>query len=209
MFLICFKKSFVITQMTRAVNSLKIKTMNGYTYKGDIKYNFMKSKWQLFLCREERIPDMFITRKETGEIHHYDEMIYDCIRLDNDFWEGYLSLQDLFHHSYYSTFDESLEFVEFLSKKLKASSSELLNKVGDTYWKWRVEIANAFTREIKGLKYTNAIAECINNKLKTILKLAYGYHNFDRFRKRAMLICTYTIFGYRPHKTPLYLTELF
>ena len=43
-------------------------------------------------------------------------------------------------------------------------------------------------------KNTNAIAECINNKLKTILKSAYRYHNFERFRKRALLICTYTRF---------------
>ena len=54
------------------------------------------------------------------------------------------------------------------------------------------EIANAFTREAKELHYTNAIAECLNNQLKTIIKSAYGYHNFERFRKRAMLIITYT-----------------
>ena len=184
----------VITQMTRAVNSLRIRTMNGYTYKGDTLYNFMKSKWQLFLCREEHIPDKYIVRKDTGETHHCDELVYSCIKLDNDFWEGYLTLQDLFHHSYYSTFDESLKFVEYISNKLRKSNSELLQKVGDTYYKWRVEIANAFTRQVKGIKYTNAIAECINNKLKTILKSAYGYHNFERFRKRALLICTYTPF---------------
>ena len=39
--------------------------------------------------------------------------------------------------------------------------------------------------------YTNGIAENINNHLKTIIKLSYGYHNFERFRKRAMMIVTY------------------
>ena len=184
----------VITQLSRAVNSLRIRTMNGYTYKGDINYNFMKSKWQLFLCREENIPDKHVIHRETGEVVHYDRMIYNCIRLDKDFWEGYLALQDLFHHSYYSTFEESLEFVEHVSKRLRDAESELLVKVGETYHKWRVEIANAFTRKVKGVKYTNAIAECINNKLKTILKSAYGYHNFERFRKRALLICSFSLF---------------
>ncbi|MBR0230604.1 MAG: transposase, partial [Erysipelotrichaceae bacterium] len=41
------------------------------------------------------------------------------------------------------------------------------------------------------VRYTNGIAESINNHLKTIIKTAYGYHNFERFRKRAMLIITY------------------
>ena len=48
-------------------------------------------------------------------------------------------------------------------------------------------------KEIKqtGGHYTNGIAESINNHLKTIIKTAYGYHNFIRFRKRAMMILTY------------------
>ena len=79
-----------------------------------------------------------------------------------------------------------------MSQRLKNTSSELLKKVGETFHKWRYEIANAFTKDAKQNKYSNAIAECINNQLKTIIKSAYGYHNFERFRKRAMLIITYT-----------------
>ena len=41
------------------------------------------------------------------------------------------------------------------------------------------------------MKYTNSLAEEKNNELKTIIKNAYGYNNFARFRKRAMMIMTY------------------
>lgn len=184
----------VIIQLSRVVNSLRLETMKGYTYKGDVFYNFMKTKWRLFLCREESIPDKYVAVKSTGEVYHLDYLVYECIKMNPEFWEGYLALQDLFHHSYYSTFDESLRFVEFLSSKLKNSKSQLLKKVGETYYRWRVEIANAFTRQSKSIKYTNAIAECLNNRLKTIIKAAYGYRNFERFRKRALLICTYSLF---------------
>ena len=34
-------------------------------------------------------------------------------------------------------------------------------------------------------------AETDNNHLKTIIKAAYGYHNFERFRKRALMLITY------------------
>jgi len=187
-------KFHVITQLSRAVNSLRVITMNSIKDNKDNEpfYNFMKSNWKLFLCREEDVPDKRYTYMKTGEIFHFDELLYNSIKLNERFWTGYLALQDLFHLSYFSTYEETLNFVLFLSSKLKTSNSDLLNKVGDTFHKWRYEIANAFTKDAKVNKYSNAIAECINNQLKTIIKSAYGYHNFERFRKRAMLIITYS-----------------
>ena len=181
----------IVTQLTRAVNTLRVNTMNSYTEKKDPYYNFMKSKWKCFLCRTEKIPDKRYTYMKTGETFHYDEMVYKCISFNNKFSSGYLALQDLFHFPYYSNYEESLKFIEFLSQKLDNSFSDLLKKVGETYHRWRFEIANAFTVGNKEIRYTNAIAECLNNQLKTIIKSAYEYHNFERFRKRAILITTY------------------
>lgn len=39
----------IVTQLTRAVNTLRVNTMNSYTEKKDPYYNFMKSKWKCFL----------------------------------------------------------------------------------------------------------------------------------------------------------------
>lgn len=155
-------------------------------------YNFMKGNWKCFLCRRENIPDKKYTYMKTGEVFHYDELVFSSIKLNDNFLKGYLTLQDLMHQSYFSTYDETLIFIKFLSQTLNNSGSDLLIKVGNTFHKWRFEIANAYTRDAKKNKYTNAIAECINNQLKTIIKSAYGYHNFQKFRKRAMLIITYS-----------------
>ena len=184
----------VITQLTRAVNTLRVNTMNMIKDDKDYTpyYNFMKSNWKLFLCREEQIPDKKYVYMKTGEIFHYDELVYSSIKLSEKLWTGYLALQDIFHFSYFSTYEETLDYIEHLSNKLKNSNSELLKRVGDTFHSWRFEISNAFTKEAKINKYSNAIAECINNQLKTIIKSAYGYHNFERFRKRAMMILTYS-----------------
>ncbi len=85
----------------------------------------------------------------------------------------------------------ALEFIEFISKRLISTDNSLLISVGRTYNKWRFGIASGLARSQNKSRYTNAIAESINNQLKTIFKVSYGYHNFDRFRKRAMLIITY------------------
>lgn len=184
----------VITQLTRAVNSLRVITMNSIK---DIRnenpyYNFMKTNWKVFLCRSEDVPDKYYTYKMTNEVFHFDELLNHSIRINDKLWTGYLALQDLYHFCYSSSFDEVLIFIDFLSRKLKNSGSDLLKKVGDTFHKWRYEIANAYTKNAKENKYSNAIAECLNNQLKTIIKSAYGYHNFQRFRKRALLIITYS-----------------
>ena len=40
----------------------------------------------------------------------------------------------------------------------------------------------------KQIEFHIGISESNNNRLSTILKMAYGYHNFKRFRDRALLI---------------------
>jgi transposase len=40
----------------------------------------------------------------------------------------------------------------------------------------------------EGLRLTNTKMEATNNLVKTVIKEAYGYRNFERFRKRALLI---------------------
>lgn len=187
-------KFHVIAQLSRAVNGLRVIAMNSIKDSKDEwpYYYFMKSNWKSYLGRQEEVPNKTYVYKRTGEAFHYDDLLFGSLKLNGKLWTGYLALQDLLHHSYCSSFDETLAFVEFLSQKLRNAKSELLNKVGQTYHKWRYEIANAFTKDAKRNRWTNSIAECINNQLKTIIKSAYGYRNFERLRKRAMMIITYS-----------------
>lgn len=45
--------------------------------------------------------------------------------------------------------------------------------------------------KLKIIRYHNGVAETINHHIKSITKAAYAYHDFERFRKRSMLIITY------------------
>ena len=182
----------VVTQLTNAVNRIRTRTINTESRKGSVEYNFMKGHWKYFICRRNKIPDKHYTYMKTGEIYHYSDLVFRCIQLSMDLWNGYDALQELFCYSRYSTFEEALAFVERMVNKLINTDNEDLKSVGRTYRKQRIEIANGFAKNQKQIHYTNAIAEGLNNQLKTILKSAYGYHNFERFRKRAMLMMTYS-----------------
>jgi len=180
----------VITQLTNAVNRIRVKSLNSIP-KNTVKYNFMKTHWKLFLCRKENIPNKFYTSRKTGSQYHYDDLLFDCVFSNKDLLEAYNCLQDLYHYNQKDTFTEAVKFVDFLADRLNGSSNELLQSVGYTYGKWRIEIANGLAKNQNNIRYTNGIAESINNHLKTIIKSSYGYHNFDRFRKKAMLVITY------------------
>ncbi|MCR5299396.1 MAG: ISL3 family transposase [Erysipelotrichaceae bacterium] len=179
----------VISQMTNAVNRLRTAVMNAH--KDYPEYTFMKSHWKSFLCRREDVPDKHYTLKSTGEYLHYDELMQRCLLLDKELLEAHNILQDLYHYSEKDTFKEAQEFVRYISERLLLRDSEILRSVGRTYKKWEAEIANGIARNQNRIRYTNSIGENLNNQLKTIIKAAYGYQNFDRFRKRAMMIITY------------------
>ncbi len=176
----------VITQLTKAVNKIRVTAMNkeeNTTYK-----NFMKSRWKFFLCRKDDIPNKTYTPKNTGTSIPYVDLVYDCALNNNVLLEAYNCLQDLFKYDEQSTFTESLKYIDYISERLNLSSDDNLKAVGRTYHKWRIEIANGLAKNQNEIHYTNAIAESLNNQLKTVIKVAYGYKNFERFRKRALLI---------------------
>lgn len=180
----------VITQLTGAVNRIRTKVMSRQE-RGTLYYNFMKAHWKQFLCRTSNIADRYYTPKASYRSYHFDELVSSCVKLDGDLLTAYNILQDLYRYNQKVNFKEALEFVEFISKRLIDSGNDSLASVGKTYRKWKVGIANGISRSQNRTKLTNAVAESLNNQLKTIIKSAYGYHNFKRFRNRALLILTY------------------
>jgi len=180
----------VVKLLTEAVNRIR------YKHVKDIEdstpyISFMKTHWRLFLCRQDKIPDKWYSPQGYGYSIHYTDMVFDCIKKYNDLLVGYNILQDLYKYNRNDTFQESLNFVDYISDRLINSGYEILSDVGNSYHKWRIEIADGLAKNQTGRYYSNGIAESINNNLKTLIKVSYGYHNFERFRKRAMLISRY------------------
>ena len=68
--------------------------------------------------------------------------------------------------------------------------------MGRTYRKWKVEIANSLAGNKTGKRFSNAIAEERNKDAKTLKTISDGCLNFSRFRKRVLLILTYSKKGF-------------
>lgn len=180
----------VIKLLTEAVNFIRYQ----YVKRSDDKspeISFMKTKWKLFVCRRENIPDRYYTPKATGTGIHYSDMVFECLIRNKDLLSAYNILQDLYHYNRNDTFTEALKFIDYISERLILTGNERLESVGRSYAKWRIEIADGLAKNQTGRSYSNGVAESINNNLKTTLKNAYGYHNTDRFRRRALIINRY------------------
>ena len=52
-------------------------------------------------------------------------------------------------------------------------------------------IDDGLAKNQTGKYFSNGVAEAINNNTQTLIKISYGYHDFERFRKRCMLISRY------------------
>jgi len=182
----------VIRLLTNAINVMRVRAMNALSDKTSLEYNFMKKNWKLFLCRFQKIPDKYYTYQKTKEMLHYDYLVNRCLQLNLSLRTAYNTLQDMFQYDAKYTYDEALLFLKRISDNLIACEAPIAKETGRSYHKWRFEIANAFSKTQNNIRYHNGVAETINNHIKSITKAAYGYRNFERFRKRAMLIITYS-----------------
>ncbi len=178
----------VVKQLTEAVNRLRVIAM-GKNEHDRLAYSFMKSKWRLFLMRKKDIPDKFYVRKSDGCQWHFDDLVRHCLSLDADLANAYDCLQDLFHYTKtQDTFENAVKGIDFVAGKLENCRCPILLKVASTYRKWKVGIARGLAKNDFGAVLTNGRMEAANNVAQTLIDAAYGYRNFERFRKRFLLI---------------------
>lgn len=180
----------IVKQLTEAVNSVRISAMYK-TNATSIRYRFMKSYWRYFLCRKEDVPDKFLTSKKTEERYHFDDLIFECLKYDNNLLIAYNILQDFYHYYQKRNFNDALEFIQFISNRCIDSNISNLVKTGQTYYKYRYGIANTISKSQNSIHPSNSAAENTNNHIETLIRISYGFKNFDRFRKRILLIRTY------------------
>ena len=140
---------------------------------------------QFKICHEEY-------RSKKFDIYiSYGELILRCLKLNPVFWDGYGTLQELLHYDRYDTYSEAERFMNRIIAKLNSSGDELLEKVAESYQKWKVGIIHGLAKNQTGRRFSNAIAENNNSHIQKVIDVAYGYRNFKRFRARVMLILTY------------------
>lgn len=177
--------------LTNALNKIRIRTYNQIAIDDTIERNFMKTNWRYFLMDQFKISHKEYHSKKYDLYIDYGDLIVRCLKLNPVFWDGYNILQELLHYDRYDTYPEADRFLDRIINKLYMTCDELLEKVADSYKKWKAEIIHGLARNQTGKRFSNAIAENNNSHIQKVIDVAYGYRNFRRFRARVMLILTY------------------
>nr|WP_246570199.1 ISL3 family transposase [Lentibacillus saliphilus] len=172
----------LVQLISRAMNKTRVKIMNQLrTSHGEDqkKYHRLKRYWKLLLKKRSNLSyteykyyGLFGQRLESSvvqEILNYSEEL----KINYDLYQDVLEAMD--EKNYHT-----LENV--LSKQCSTAASTYLRTSIKTLRKHLPYIKNSFQ-----YTYNNGRIEGINNKIKVLNRIAYGYRNFNHYKNRIRL----------------------
>ncbi|HAR6490664.1 TPA: ISL3 family transposase, partial [Staphylococcus pseudintermedius] len=181
----------IVQAINREINRCRVQVMNGFRTKERPQYNKLKRYWKLLL-------------KAPIDL---DRMIYQPYRLFKSWQSQYSLVQYLLNLD--ETLKETYETGHRLLSALKANdiqqlrfilqdaktkdTSKGLKRVIHTFIKYMPYISSTMRHR----HLTNGPIEGINNKIKLIKRVSYGYRNFWNFRNRILMISKVFVSEYK------------
>lgn len=156
----------------------------------------LKNKKNVTLLRKySNDVDWWIYTKRYKNKHMVDILKYDLreqlLGINEELKDAYL-LKELFLDVVHSTTYEyaEIEFKEWIDTVKKYGVEEMI-EASKTIENWLPYIVNSFIDK----RLSNGFTEGINNKIKVIKRVAFGYKNFKFFRLRLMYILNGKVSG--------------
>ncbi|QCA28757.1 ISL3 family transposase [Vagococcus xieshaowenii] len=169
----------IVQHINRSFNQLRINIMNTFRnhHSEDMKkYRRLKRYWKLLLKDTDTLDNKhshyhYLFKRELFQ----QEIIDELLTYDERLRLAYDTIQLLHHYRKKSDVENFFHIINDLSKELP---------------NWFRKKLTFFNRHNQGiynaliLPYSNGITEGINNKIKLIKRVSYGYRNFRNLRDR-------------------------
>lgn len=186
-------KYHYIRQLYWGLQDIRIKVMKKQP-KNSIEYYILKKYWTFFLKYTHNLSLKHFKSYRLGYHVTPNEIVNMAKAIDPDLKLA-IELKDEFYELLHSAeFDEAEVLFDQFSYKLKQSKLPEYQIVYKTFKNWQQEIIHSFitftnqeTGEIHSL--SNGFIEGMNNKVKTLKKIAFGYRNFYNFKLK-IFACT-------------------
>lgn len=123
------------------------------------KYSLLKNEKDLTAQQKEKLKSVLEVSPQLSKMHALKEEFRDIFETKYSWGEGVLKLLDWMHDA-----------MSFFPKSI------------GTIQRWFGEIVGYFDK-----RTTSGVVEGINNKLKLIKRLGYGFRNFENFKLRSLL----------------------
>ena len=172
---IIIDKFHIVQLLNRSLNKTRIKLMN----KDKQNYNKVKRYWKLILKDASQIDSATFKyhrsfRKQMSEA----EIINYLLDLDTELRASYV----LYHKFRYYIKIKDFNSLNTLLHNFDNNISDYMKTSLKTLKKYIDYIRNALEYD-----YTNGTLEGINNKIKVIKRIAFGYRSFYHFKNRILI----------------------
>lgn len=178
-----------------ALDKVRIRLQKEYGYNSR-EYRMLKNKKNVTLLRKySNDIDWWTYTKRYKNKHMVDILKYDLreelLNINEELKQAYI-LKELFFDTvkHLEYIDAEKEIKEWIYVCNGCGLKEF-EEAAKTIENWLPYIVNSFIDE----KFSNGFTEGLNNKIKVIKRVAFGYKNFDFFRLRLMYILNGKISG--------------
>ena len=178
-----------------ALDKVRIRLQKLYGYNSK-EYRLLKNKKNVTLLRKySNDIDWWVYTKRYKNKHMVDILKFDLreqlLRIHPELNQAY-TLKELFldiiNHTDYEHAEK--EFTEWINCCIDCGLEEF-ETAAKTIKNWLPYIVNSFIDK----RFSNGFTEGLNNKIKVIKRIAYGYRNFEFFRLRLMYILNGKVSG--------------
>ena len=178
-----------------ALDKVRIRLQKEYGYNSK-EYRMLKNKKNVSLLRKYSNDINWWIYTKRYKNNHMIEMLKQDLR------EELLSISGELHQAYIlkELFFDTVKHIKYIDaeKELKEwintcneSGIEEFKEASKTIENWLPYIVNSFIDE----RFSNGFTEGLNNKIKVIKRIGYGYRNFEFFRMRIMYILNSKLIG--------------
>lgn len=169
-----------------AFNDVRIR-IQGLYKTTDKEYKILKNNWKILSVYSFGI--------ETNNRYNpmrkcetpLETLIDDAINLHDDLIDAYKLTQDFLKGIREIKYEHAEDWINNWINELKDSRNKEFKNLVGMFINWKKEIINSLIR-FGEKKLHNGYIEGINNKIKVIKRISYGYTNFTHFRNRIMYI---------------------
>ncbi len=170
----------LVQLVNRAFNKTRIDIMNTYIHKDKPLYNKIKNNWKLLLKKCTKLSYKKRYNRNFKQYISEHEIIDYLLKKDDK-----LSIA-------YNIYQDFLYAIDKRDFKLFSNLIERHQKVENKYIKTSIKTFKKYLEHIENslnYRYSNGPLEGINNKIKVIKRIAFGYKSFLNLRRRIFISC--------------------
>ncbi|AAV60726.1 IS1167, transposase, ISL3 family, truncated [Streptococcus thermophilus LMG 18311] len=167
----------IVQHLSRAMNRVRIQIMNQFDRKSQ-EYRALKRYWKLIQQDSRKLSDKRFYRPMFRMHLTNKEILEKLLSYSDELRQHYELYQLLLFHFQEKNSDHFFSLIE----QEIATVNPIFQTVLKTFLKDKDKVVNAMD-----LPYSNAKLEATNNLIKVIKRNAFGFRNFENFKKRILI----------------------